>query len=304
MAGHAPGSLSPSGDSPPARQSVRNRLPWSRGSVLAAATLAAVLAPALGAADEPDAQQKDDAWKRDRFYISLGAFWPNVDTTLRLDSPTTGNQGTVLDMENDLGLPDREALGIGSFNWRMARRHTLDFGYFNLARSGSTTLQADIQWGDEGFTTVAEVDSFFDTEVYRLAYFYSPIQREKISFFFGGGFYVMNLDVGISDQNPSGLSTSTGLTAPLPVIALGFNYRFYPKWNLGLALEFFDIKIQDIQGRLLNAGGEVGWRTWEHVGFAFGYKYFDVAIEADEPDFQGIADYRYWGPTVQVTFAW
>lgn len=281
--------------------------PWLRGCVLAVASLAMVLSPALGAADEqqkPDVQQKDDSWKRERFHIAIGVFWPNVDTTLRIDAPSTGDQGTVLDMEDDLGLPDRETLGIGSFNWRMARRHTLDFGYFNLGRSGSTTLQADIQWGDEAFTAGTEVDSFFDTEVYRLAYFYSPIQREKVSFFFGGGFYVMNLDVGISDQSTPGLSTSTGLTAPLPVIALGFNYRFYPKWNLGLALEFFDIKIQDIQGRLLNAGGEVGWRTWKHVGFAFGYKYFDVAIEADEPALQGIVDYRYWGPTVQVTFAW
>ena len=262
------------------------------------------LPPALGAADEPDAKQKDDSWKRERFHIAIGVFWPNVDTTLRIDSPATGSEGTVLDMEDDLGLPDREILGIGSFNWRMARRHTLDFGYFNLGRSGSKTLQADIKWGDEAFTAGPEVNSFFDTEIFRLAYFYSPIEREKISFFFGGGLYTMNIDVGISDQHDPVLSSSASLTAPLPVLALGFNYRFYPKWNLGLALEFFDIKIQDIQGRLLNAGGVVGWRTWKHVGFAFGYKYFDVAIEADDAGLQGIVDYKYWGPTFQLTFAW
>jgi hypothetical protein len=140
--------------------------------------------------------------------------------------------------------------------------------------------------------------------VYRLTYFYSPIQRDKISFFVGGGLFVMQLDVGISDQDDPVLTTSTGLTAPLPVIALGFNYRFHRKWNLGLALEFFDVKIKDIQGRILNAGAEVGWRTWKHVGFMFGYKYFDMAIESDDPALQGIADYRYWGPTVQVTFRW
>lgn len=57
--------------------------------------------------------QTNEAWKSwpmgDRFAINVEAFFPNIDTVVRLDA-SDGSSGTTIDFEQSLGMSDTKTL--------------------------------------------------------------------------------------------------------------------------------------------------------------------------------------------------
>ena len=109
----------------------------------------ALLLPALAAADGESQSNK--------YFVMVGGFWPDVDTSVRIDG-NGGRIGTQLDFESDLGLDDRDALFMAGAGMRIGERHYLDLLYFDLSRDSSHEIERTIEVGDvSGGTTVATV---------------------------------------------------------------------------------------------------------------------------------------------------
>ena len=115
-----------------------------------------------------------DPWGDSPFTLQLGTFRADTETTVRLDSTVLG-RGTQLSFENDLGVTDSKALPEFSFLWRINQRHGIEGSFVTLNRSGSRTLDGTIQFGDAVFPVSTTVNAKFDSDVYRVAYRYSPI---------------------------------------------------------------------------------------------------------------------------------
>src|SRR5215831_3033535 len=115
----------------------------------------------------------DSAWVAP-FTIQLGAFQAKASTTVRLDSDRGGN-GTTVNLESDLNLTDNKTLPDLEFLWRINPRHGVEGSYVRLNRSGTRTISGTINWGEISFPVNTEVNSTFDSDVWRVAYRYSPI---------------------------------------------------------------------------------------------------------------------------------
>jgi len=237
-----------------------------------------------------------------RFRINLQGFWPDVNTVIRLDSKTLGI-GTELNFEDDLGLSDRETLPAFDFIWRIKPRHVVEFTYFELGRSGTRHLSAEIHWGDEIYPIGAEVDTTFDTKIYRIGYTWYFYKKERSEIGVSGGLHVMDLYASLNETGFA-VSEAGDVTAPLPVIGINGSLAFAKKWVFTGRAQLFALEFDDFSGRLAWIHLTLQHDTFRNVGFGFGYDYFNIDVDTEDDEFKGSVEYRFSGPLAFVQFRW
>ena len=260
----------------------------------------------------PAIAQNEEDWQSwplaDRFTITLNAFFPNLDTRVRLDA-SDGSPGTTIDFEQNLGMSDTETLPGISLDWRFAKKHQLTLDTFKLDRSGSAIAATDIRFGDETFTVNLPISSFFDMDVTSFKYSYSLIFDEKKELAVGFGLSVQDITFGLVGNGNLGLiEVNSGLTAPLPTFDLRGAYAFTDKWigNIGFGVFSFDLSFSnddELSGELLFGQATIQHNTFEHVHFGLSYNYFDVRIDWKGSGLVNSAGYIYQGPMLTVTAA-
>src|SRR3954466_808594 len=97
--------------------------------------VACLLAPSIVRAEGP----------QDRHWVELEYFRPNVSSTVRLDSSVTF-RGTTLSAERDLGVQDQKGTPYFLVGTRLGDHARLEFEYYELRRSGTQTINRNIQF--------------------------------------------------------------------------------------------------------------------------------------------------------------
>ena len=277
-----------------------------------AKVLAAIAA--LSAISMPAAGQSPSDWQSwptaSRWSIGAGYFAPDLDTTIIV---TDENQviGSGISFERNLGLDDSEATGLYYINWRMFKRHALEYRYFQLDRSATVTSSTvTIAIGEEEFDITLPIQSFFDITAHEIAYSYSLLFDDRKHLYLGLGISIQDLALGIqgtaSSPNPGEIINSTlDSTAPLPTLNIGFDYAFTDKWvfvsRLGwLAVEADFGSDEELDGKILNANAGIQWNAFEHFGFFLQYQVFDVDVDYTDRGVLWAIDYEYTGPVLGV----
>ena len=263
--------------------------------------LLVLLGPGVGYADwgdryDPDAVQK-------RFSINLGAFAKTrMETSIRFDSDTVPI-GTVIDMEDRLGIDSRETVGRIDGLYRFNAQHRLGFTYYTSNRSGSQMIGREIIIGDpndgDGIDIIP-VGGFVDTDYkydfFRLGYSWSFLNKERYEWFIGGGLSVRSLDfdlriqseglLGLVDTDERRLSQGV----PLPTIATGGRWGITPKLNFLFRYELFYVELGDYQGSQEDVLFLLEHETFKHVGFGGGFNAVSLDLRADASDARGQLD--------------
>ncbi|MBL3526150.1 MAG: 2-oxoglutarate synthase [gamma proteobacterium endosymbiont of Lamellibrachia anaximandri] len=248
------------------------------------------------------------------FNIRLSGFMATTSTEIRVDS-AGGVIGETLSFEDDLNLSDREILPLLDITYRFNPRHMLDFSYVDLGRNGATTFTKggtttdDIQW-----SVGTEMQSRFESEVYRLAYGYSFINDGKKEFGVLLGLHVTRFNVGLSGrgslvavdpdtgneivvEGEGERSYDSGFTVPLPVVGLHGTYAFTPNFRVRGWGQFFSLKYDNYDGSMINASGMLEYDLFENLGIGVGYAYYGYDLDADRDDLKGGFSYDFSGPT-------
>ena len=130
-----------------------------------------VLAALLGGWNSATAQDQP-AWRENplgsRFAIAVGAYWPRIDTKVRLDA-SSGQIGTGIDFESTLSMDDNDLLPTVLAYYRFNEKHRINFQYFTLERDGAAVSDFAIRFGDVVFPANLPLSSFFNVDVYALA---------------------------------------------------------------------------------------------------------------------------------------
>ena len=260
----------------------------------------------------PIAVQADD-WEEwptaDRWNIGVGYFVPSLDTLLVV-TDATGEIGTAISFEKNLGLDDQRATGLLAVDWRFFKRHGLSYRYFALNRSATTTSTVTIGIGGEFFDVDLPIQSYFDISAHEISYSYSLLFDQKKDLFVGLGISMQDLALGIqgTESSPTpgeDLSTTLASTAPLPTLNVGFDYAFSDKWLFQSRLGWLAVKLdlgaeEDLSGEIINANAGILWRAFENVGFFVKYQLFDVDVDYVDADVRFAIDYDYRGPVLGV----
>lgn len=265
--------------------------------------LVLMLVPAISSA-------RNDEWHDwplgDEIAITANAFFPSLDTTVRVDA-SDGTPGTFISLEQNLGLSETETLPSFGFTWRFAKKHSLGLGYFSLNRSGSTITTTEIRFADEIFQVDLPVSTFFDTDVLNVGYAYSLIFDEKKELALIAGLSIQDITFGLrSDAGLGLIQAESDVTAPLPAFGISGGYAFTEDWTVRGHLGFFSMSLalndeEDLQGQIVDAALGIFHHTFDHVHIGINYSYFDVTADfRDKNSFNSI-DYRYHGPMITVS---
>lgn len=253
--------------------------------------------------------QQDDDWQSwpmgDRFTITGEAFYPHIDTQIRLDA-SDGSPGTTIDFEQNLNMSDTETLPAVGFSWRFAKKHQIVAYFFDLSRSGSAITTSEIRFGENVFQVDLPIASFFDAQVTSVGYSYSFIFDEKKELALSAGLSIQDISFGLLGTGNLGIiEEESGLTAPLPAFGLTGGYAFTDKWVLkgGIGVFGFSLALSDeeeLSGEIINAQVAIRHNTFENFHFSLSYSYFDVSVEFSTDSRLNSLNYEYFGPALSV----
>jgi len=229
----------------------------------------------------------------DRFSLSLGVFLTNRDSQTRIDGQIP-DSGTPIDLENDLGFDKSDAVFRVDGVFRFNEKHRLDFSAFDLSRSASKQIQIDIDWNGELYPIDTTVNAGVDLSIYKLAYTWSFLQRDKGYLGLTAGVYVADVGTSLAAES-IGRSSSSGVTAPLPVIGLRGQYDLAEKWSLRGSAEIFAIEYGDYSGSLYDVYAGLDYQLLEHMAIGLGLNSVKINVGITKNNFGGDLDWRYDG---------
>ncbi len=235
-----------------------------------------------------------------RFSLSLGVFITDRTSEARVDG-ADGSIGTPVDLESELGLDTSEAVFRLDGYFRFNDRHRIDFSVFDLSRDATRQIDREITWQDVVYPINATIDSNFDFNVYKLAYTWSFLRREKGFLGFTGGLYVADISATLSAQNIAE-TAGGGVTAPLPVIGLRGEYRFTDKWIFRASAELFGLEYEAMEGSLTDLYAGIDYRLFEHVAIGAGLNSVRLDVDVSDSDLTGSLDWQYDGGLIFLKF--
>ena len=229
----------------------------------------------------------------EKFSVSLGVFITDRDTQTRLDGTVPGD-GTDVDVENDLGFDASDSVFRIDGYYRFNEKHRLDFSWFDLSRTASKQIQKDIEWDGEIYPIDTLINASFDLNIYKVAYTWSFMRREKGYLGASIGLYVADTGHSIA-ADAIGQSSNQGVTAPLPVIGLRGQYDFAEKWSLRGSAEIFAFDSGDFSGSLHDLYAGIDYQAFQNLAIGVGINSVGFDLDVTKTNFIGKLDWRYDG---------
>jgi hypothetical protein len=234
------------------------------------------------------AQADDDT----KFSLSLGVFFTDRNNTTRVDG--TGMDGTPVDLEEDLGLDRSDSVFRIDGYYRFNTKHRLDFSVFDLSRTASKDIEEEIDWNDTIFPIDTTVNSDFDLTIYKIAYTWSFMRRDKGFLGLTAGLYIADFGTRLEAEEIGALE-SASLTAPLPVIGLRGQYDFTEKLSFRASAEIFALEYEEYSGSLYDIYAGLDYQFFKHVAIGIGFNAVELNVGVTKDKFNGDIDWRYDG---------
>lgn len=236
----------------------------------------------------------------DRASISLGLFVTDRDTKTRIDAEN-GESGSDVDLEADLGLDRSDSVFRVDGYFKFNERHRIDASWFDLSRSASNEIDTEIVWNGTVYPINTTIESIFDLAIYKIAYTWSFLRRDKGFVGASAGFYIA--DFGMSLVAPAiGEREIEDGTAPLPVFGLRGEYQLSEKWTFRGSGEFFAFEYEDWDGSLVDLYLGIDYAISNSLSLGLGYNSVTFDLGVTKTDFGGNVDWGYSGGLVFLKY--
>jgi hypothetical protein len=238
------------------------------------------------------------------FSISAGAFITNHDTNIRLD--TEDRQGTVVNLEDDLGLDSTTNIFRASAHWRFADRHRLHVGTFDLSQTGARTLSRDLNIEDETFSINESVFTDWKMQLVELGYSYRIRGNERTQWWLDFAFFVQDTAVTVQETATGGDVSSEDVVLPLPKFGISVDHAFNTRWIGHAGIDVFKLEIGDVGGSLVDFRATLDYRITDNFSVGAGWHLINVTVNLDRPvsGWQGRLDWETRGLMAYGRLIW
>ena len=264
-----------------------------RACIATAAVLVVVPVPAMAADETPN-----HPLLKDRFRVSLGAFYAESTTQARLGS-SSGGTGVDVNFEDTLGLPARKTIGEVAAYWRISERWRVDLNYFRLTRKGSRTLTENLTWGDNTYTIGTTVNSSFEISDLRAGLGYSFFRTADKEVGIGVGLHSTAFKASLDSASAGAASESA--TAPLPVLALYGNFALTDTWALKAGTDWLSLAYDKYSGSIRASVFDIVYQPFKQVAFGVGMHSLNVRLGIDNPHSKFDARVALQGPAAYMS---
>lgn len=240
----------------------------------------------------------------DKYWIEVGGYLPDVSSRVKVSPAATPDAGTSIDLESDLNLNKHKTLPQISAGVRLGGGWSLLGEYYSLSRSGSTAVSRDLVFDDVVYPSGAQVDSSFDSTIYRAVVGYSFVRDENTQIGAAIGLHATKFDLQLRGEARIGEATVSGeqrrrdFLAPLPTLGVFAAQKIGQDVTLSARGDYLSLKIDDYKGRLFNGEAAVTWRFSKNVGIGAMYRYVNYRVDVDKDRWVGRLQYRFSGPAL------
>jgi len=237
------------------------------------------------------APSEHNSWKqRDGLSLSVGAFAPNYDTTVRKSSADT--DGSSIALEDDLGLDDDDLVPTLSLAFRPWERHKFFVSYMSMDRDSQQILSEDLSFDGVTFPAGTDVDTEFDIDLYRAGYTWSFLQNAVWELGFSVGAYWVKMDMALGALDGAVLADYSE-SEPFPMLGFSGSWLLNEHWLVRGTAEAFSIDMNDTEGDFYNLRMEVEYAFSEKISLGAGYDL--VRIDAEDTRKNNRVKYDYDG---------
>ena len=268
----------------------------------------AVTACSIVAGGQAVAQSNMIPFGKETFQIDLGWYRPNFKSSFSQSFPGSPIPPGTINMEDDLGLDHHlDVLRLGGY-WRFADKHRIFFGYYNLNRDTTGTLNKNI--GPISIPALGVNDTILagsnitaktNWDVYILGYGYSFYKTQTAEVTGKIGFDVARISAsmnGTLNTLANGVlvgataGSNSDVTAPLPVIGLSGEWAFSPGWKLVGSIGGFKVKVNEVDASVVDGTIAVDYRLFRNFGVGLGYTWLKLKGDVTKSDWNGSLNWR------------
>jgi len=266
--------------------------------------LAITIAPAVGSAQADDTNNAQHPILSSKFTINMGLYIPTKSLKIGANGTSLGNE--EIDFGKTFKFDSQENTLAANFMWRFSksRKWSASIEYFRISNNREVSLDREIEWEDAVYPVGAKVEGGTGFNLYRLFFGYAISQGSRHEFGTGIGIHAMDITsfiqgkayVGDNENNFDFERKSVSAIAPVPNIGLWYFYSPHHKWALTARIDWFAVKINEIDGSLWNVAPGIKFQAWDHIGFGLNYRFFQTKIGIDKPIWDGSLSFRFNGP--------
>jgi len=262
-----------------------------------------VVSASIGLAYNTDLFKTADVVSDDQQTVEmrLGVIGSSVDTRIIRDA-ANGEPGEEIDLEDVLGAADRETIIQFDSFFRLAYYHRLELTYVELHRNSAKTLQQDISFGDETFSTGTDIEIYLGAEMTRLAYSYSLMRDEQKEVGVTAGISYSRFETKI--QAPVTQQVERQIVDTLvPTFGVFGSVGVGNNWRLAADINVFSLEFDGFEGYMgyMNIG--LDRKFGENLGAGFGYSFYGSRLESKDNAFRGTFRQRQHGPEIYLTMS-
>ena len=234
----------------------------------------------------------------DAFVFALGATYLRTSGQAQLNSTTSG-VGTLIDLQDTLGLSGEATGPYADFRWRMSERWRLEASYVWISESGSKSINQDISWGDVVYPVNTALSSKFNFSDFRTSVGYSFYKTSDKELGVGLGLHVLSYQLSLASAS---LGTEAGnVLAPLPVLSAYGGFALNEQWSVTARLDWLSLTYQQYHGGITSVGFDVLYQPFQHIGFGVGWRGLNVNFQATSGRFVGKLEQSLQGPQLFLT---
>lgn len=228
----------------------------------------------------------------DPFDFSVGGFLIDLNTSAAIGGGS--GLGSVIRLEELLGLDESQSLLRLNFCWDFARKHSIGLTWFSISRGAEGAFDETVDFIDLRF--VGSYESTFDVDFWGLNYRYSLINNNRIDAGFSVGINTFDLSAAIEGEAVLIAEIPTNpvvwyqgaraeIIAPVPGIGVFIDYAFTKKLIISSGFQLIDLTISGYDGRFIDTQVTLEWFFTRHFGIGGGLAATDiqVAYTGDDP---------------------
>lgn len=253
---------------------------------------AALPAPAIGAAPDPDG----------RFWIRGAAFYPVVDTDVRVDDLRVNAVGTNIDFERDLDFDTREALPSVSAGMALGRNWRIVADFYRVSRRRTASLDEDVEFDGVLYPAGTSARGGFRSDILRLSVGRALVKRPSFELGASLGAHVTSFTVSLAGATSPAPSTPAParrrreVLAPLPTLGLYAEWGLAPKLDLSARVDALRLELGDFDGRLINAEASLAYRLSRGISAGLLWRHVRYRLDVEKTDWSGRLRYGFSGP--------
>ena len=221
------------------------------------------------------------------FTLRLGGYFIGVQDT-NIYTQKSGI-GATINLQKLFDMDQKVSVGRINAVYKFSPKHRIEASWYSV--NSESSQSADFVFNDIPINASANLNIYFETNIYKINYAYSVYKTSKFEFSFRAGFHITQIKTGyqatynINQINESFEEDAIGITAPLPVLGFGFNYAFSPNIVLNYTVDYFALSYDSsVSGAMSDSLITLDYNFNRYIGIGGGLNRTQMRFKAVDND--------------------